>query len=73
MMFFKQSIMLSEKRQQFATISDSEIYETISMIPKLQHLRTYIILMLKHFIQIKQLEDGVFTETFLFTTFCLEK
>ena len=62
MMFFKQSIMLSEKRQQFATISDSEIYETISMIPKLQHLRTYIILMLKHFIQIKQLEDGVFTE-----------
>ena len=55
MMFLKQSIMLSEKRQQFATISNGEIYETLSMIPKLEHIRTYILLMLKQFMKGKHL------------------
>ena len=61
-MFFKQTLLLSLKRQQFASLSSKEIYEVLSMIPELFCIRTYTVLMLKEFCKVKNNDDTSLSE-----------
>ena len=56
-MFFKQTLLVSLKRQQFASLSAQEIYEALSMIPDFSCMRTYTVLMLKEFNRVKNQND----------------